>query len=175
VQIDNGRGRFCSKMCGIASNQHLLHAPEVKASRAAGLRLSIANGSINYPVGPANPCWKGGPSASYERFRPKLAAKMREYRKKNPEKVREWSQKRKASKTGKLPRGTVARLLELQRSTCAACRKSLKDGYHVDHIQALASGGKHIPKNIQLLCPTCNTKKGAKDPIDFMRSKGYLI
>ena len=33
---------------------------------------------------------------------------------------------------------------------------------HIDHKIPLAKGGKHIIGNIQILCPTCNIKKGAK-------------
>lgn len=49
------------------------------------------------------------------------------------------------------------------------------DGYHVDHIQPLALGGSNDKTNLQLLCPTCNTKKSAKHPIDFMQSRGLLL
>ena len=35
-------------------------------------------------------------------------------------------------------------------------------GYHVDHIRALADGGANDRTNLQLLCPTCNIKKGAR-------------
>lgn len=67
-------------------------------------------------------------------------------------------------------------LLKLQKNKCACCRGSLKKyGYHIDHIIPLAKGGKHENANIQLLCPSCNVRKSAKDPIEFMQSKGYLI
>ena len=175
TQVSAGQGRFCSKVCGISSNQHVMHTPAVKAARADGIRQAISSGRLTYRTGPDNPCWSGGPAASYERAKPKFAAKTRAYRKRNPEKVREWSQKRESRKTGRLPRGTVMRLIKLQKNTCAICRGSLKPGYHVDHILALARGGKHERNNIQLLCPPCNVRKGAKDPIDYMQSKGFLL
>jgi 5-methylcytosine-specific restriction endonuclease McrA len=35
-------------------------------------------------------------------------------------------------------------------------------GMHVDHIKPLAKGGKHCIKNLQLLTPVENMRKGAK-------------
>ena len=32
-----------------------------------------------------------------------------------------------------------------------------------------------LDTNIQLLRATCNTSKGAKDPIEFMQSRGFLL
>jgi hypothetical protein len=29
--------------------------------------------------------------------------------------------------------------------------------------------------NVQLLCPPCNLKKHAKDPIQFMQERGFLL
>lgn len=175
TQVDAGVGKFCSKECGISCNQHLLHADHVKKSRVVGIRRSIAEGRTVRRRGSDSPYWTGGAEASKARAKPKMAAKLREYRKRNPAKVREWSQKRSSAKTGRLPRGTVAKLLKLQREKCAICKCSLKAGYHVDHINPLARGGAHAALNIQLLCPPCNVRKSAKDPIEFMQSRGFLI
>jgi 5-methylcytosine-specific restriction endonuclease McrA len=35
-------------------------------------------------------------------------------------------------------------------------------GLHVDHVHPLSKGGKSTPENLQLLCPGCNTRKGAR-------------
>ena len=56
-----------------------------------------------------------------------------------------------------------------------ACTVSIADGYHVDHIQPLALGGSNDKANLQLLCPTCNLRKSAKHPVDFMRETGRLL
>lgn len=66
-------------------------------------------------------------------------------------------------------------LLEKQRNRCAACRKSLTDGYHVDHIVPLARGGSNDIGNIQLLCAACNLSKGHSDPIEWAWKKGRLL
>lgn len=63
----------------------------------------------------------------------------------------------------------VARVKVQQRNKCGACRQPLKK-YHVDHVVPLARGGTNEARNIQLLCPSCNCRKHARDPIEFMRS-----
>ena len=61
----------------------------------------------------------------------------------------------------------VRRKMREQGRRCATCRTPLgpvharPPGYHIDHIEALANGGVNTPSNIQLLCPTCNLRKGA--------------
>ncbi|MGL5935922.1 MAG: HNH endonuclease, partial [Cetobacterium sp.] len=36
-------------------------------------------------------------------------------------------------------------------------------------------GGAHCDSNVQLLCPTCNLRKAAKDPVVFMQEMGRLL
>jgi 5-methylcytosine-specific restriction endonuclease McrA len=81
---------------------------------------------------------------------------------------------RRRAMGGKFTQADVAARFDAQRGRCAACRARLKS-YHIDHITPLAKGGANIPANIQLLCPPCNMSKGATDPVDFMKSRGFLI
>jgi 5-methylcytosine-specific restriction endonuclease McrA len=77
---------------------------------------------------------------------------------------------------GAIDAGVVEFLMKAQRSICPACRATLAKGnYHLDHIKPLARGGTNHQTNLQLLCPPCNLSKSAKDPIDFMQSKGFLL
>jgi len=69
----------------------------------------------------------------------------------------------------------IKRLFIAQRGKCAYCRKSLRAGYHVDHIQPLSLGGAGGPENLQLTCATCNLKKSYLDPLDFARRIGRLL
>ncbi len=45
----------------------------------------------------------------------------------------------------------------------------------LDHIQPLALGGRTDKTNLQLLCPTCNLKKGAKPPERWAAENGRLL
>lgn len=125
--------------------------------------------------------------------RERLNAIAAEYRAANPEKSKAISAKWAASNPeagrlrchsrrarerkngGKLSIGLSAKLIKLQCGKCACCGLSLGDDYHLDHIVPLALGGANEDWNIQLLRSTCNLKKNAKHPIDYMQSKGILL
>lgn len=66
-------------------------------------------------------------------------------------------------------------LYSSQQGKCVVCRKNLNNKYDVDHILPLSKGGRNDKYNIQLLCSLCNKQKAAKDPIEFMQSRGYLL
>jgi 5-methylcytosine-specific restriction endonuclease McrA len=125
-----------------------------------------------------------------------INAYARQYRIKNPEKVREkqrlWCaanrDKRKAlwqnrrvrtsNATGSFSARDIRDLMKEQRGKCAyfkICGTSIKNEYHIDHIVALINGGTNFRSNLQLLCPRCNLMKGSKDPIEFSQMHGLLI
>lgn len=178
-QLDMGQGRYCSNPCAIKDGSlGNARTPEAQAKRVATWRKSFAAGRIVIRTGPSNPCWKGGREAAQARItKEQKAAMTRSYRRRNPEKVREFAQRRNAKrgKGAKLPAGTVARLLLLQGRKCAICRASVASGYHVDHIYPIAKGGTHTPDNVQILCPTCNVRKSDKHPIRYMQERGMLL
>lgn len=84
---------------------------------------------------------------------------------------------RKKSADGSHTASDIQDLKRLQKGRCAYswCRADLSRGCHVDHIEALASGGSNDRSNIQLLCPTCNRKKHVKDSLVFARENGLLL
>jgi len=76
---------------------------------------------------------------------------------------------------GNLSKGLSAKLCKLQKGKCACCMKFLSGNYHLDHVMPIALGGENSDRNIQLLCQQCNQSKHAKHPVDFMRSRGFLL
>ena len=102
-----------------------------------------------------------------------IAEARKEYRARNREKCREWANERKAKQRaggGGLSRGYVVTLFKRQCGLCVACHADLQvTGKHIDHIVAISNGGLHCDENVQLLCPTCNRRKSAKDFDVFLR------
>jgi 5-methylcytosine-specific restriction endonuclease McrA len=76
----------------------------------------------------------------------------------NPNLERIKAAKRRSSKDA-LPKDIVDKLLILQNWVCRCCNKSLKDGYHLDHIIPISRGGGNLENNMQLLTPKCNMQK----------------
>jgi 5-methylcytosine-specific restriction endonuclease McrA len=61
----------------------------------------------------------------------------------------------------------VYKLLSQPNLTCEYCGVDVVGSAHVDHRVPLALGGAHAVDNLQILCPDCNTRKGAKPPDEF--------
>lgn len=116
------------------------------------------------------------------RMKDKYPGYLAEYRARNPEKCSEHSRNRRARKRnaeGSHTATDIARIFEHQRGLCANCHaklfKSGKQTFHVDHIVPLAKGGSNWPDNLQCLCPQCNNRKRAKDPIAWANENGRLL
>jgi 5-methylcytosine-specific restriction endonuclease McrA len=176
-QLKNGIGRFCSARCSASNYSRTDKFKQERLFAGETYKKNLAAGVFARSTGPDSPLWTGGPVAAMRRHiaSGKAAESARRYRKANPDKVREWASKRSFGYAGRLPRGTVARLLKLQRNKCAFCACDVSKGFHVDHVMPLAKGGKHEPLNIQILCPTCNVRKSARHPIDYAQMHGRLL
>jgi 5-methylcytosine-specific restriction endonuclease McrA len=116
------------------------------------------------------------------RFRTRNPERHRQHTKNwainHPDKAKANWRNKSARKRGALGRHTVSdikNLLALQKRKCVYCQASIKTKWHVDHIIPLVRGGTNWPYNLQLLCPACNMKKHAKDPIAFAQQVGFLI
>lgn len=107
------------------------------------------------------------------------APKAREWRINNPDGVTRNNANRRSrerSNGGKLSSDIVTRLMKRQKGKCVCCSVSLtRANRHLDHIMPIARGGPNDDGNVQLLCAPCNISKRARDPIEFMQSRGFLL
>ena len=102
----------------------------------------------------------------------------RKWRRENPEKNAAMQTRRRAAKKnagGSHTADDLARIREMQNGKCAVYKCKLKGFGSVDHITALSRGGSDNPANLQILCRSCNSQKHARDPIEFMQSRGFLL
>lgn len=105
---------------------------------------------------------------------------MRKWREQNPDKSRLSAKRQKARRRGAtvetITKAQIETLFKNQRGRCAICAKKIEMATkHIDHIKAIAQGGKHEIGNLQLTCAACNMTKQDKDPIDFMQKLGFLL
>lgn len=91
-----------------------------------------------------------------------------------------WQRNRNAkvkNSIGSHTAGDIELIRNAQRDKCAMpdCRCDLTSKGHVDHIMPISRGGSNWPRNLQLLCGSCNHQKHSKDPLDFARKRGLLL
>ena len=114
----------------------------------------------------------------YQRNTAEIARRHADWRSENKELQSTYRNRRRAlnaNAEGSHTAADIAELLTLQKYKCACCRTSVRDSYHVDHVKPLSKGGGNGRENIQILCQKCNLSKSAKDPLDFMQSRGFLL
>lgn len=102
---------------------------------------------------------------------------IRLWRVKNPEKFRAYSANRRSAikSSGSHTGEDIKKILQSQKFRCACCWLDIKEKYHIDHIMPLALGGSNRRENLQALCPGCNLRKSAKDPIKWANERGMLL
>jgi 5-methylcytosine-specific restriction endonuclease McrA len=123
-------------------------------------------------------------------YREARNAEISEWKRLNPEKVRAWKaawRRTPVARVASRLRERLARpvgrgvarhcrdLLVRQKWLCAVCAGDLRDGKHLDHIIPIAAGGGSVAGNFQWLCQPCNLAKSARNPIEFMQSRGLLL
>lgn len=107
---------------------------------------------------------------TYEKHKAKHFAKSARWVREHPEARAAIMDRRRAAAvgaTGSYTADDVRHLLRTQGRVCRYCDCQLTK-FHVDHFVPLAGGGSNGPDNLVLSCPTCNFRKGAKMPWDWM-------
>lgn len=81
-------------------------------------------------------------------------------------------QKAATPKEHKLTLSQWEKILKAQNNKCAVCgiRFTEDNPPTEDHIKPLSKGGEHTSINIQALCRSCNSSKGAKEALDKIQS-----
>lgn len=105
-------------------------------------------------------------------------ARMKIYRDNNKDYFLQKSKDRRAmlaKSEGSHTLKDIRKILKLQKYRCANCKKNVKDNYHADHIYPISRGGNNSSDNLQILCPRCNIRKHAQDPIEWAQKNGRLI
>lgn len=122
--------------------------------RAAGDRWAAAN---KPKVAAMARRWR---QANRERF----VLMVREWRHANPELVRRSKVRRRAleANAGAFTETAIIRQLITQAGKCAGCQCDIVKDFTTDHKLPLTRGGKSTPKNLQLLCLSCNSSKGTR-------------
>jgi 5-methylcytosine-specific restriction endonuclease McrA len=69
---------------------------------------------------------------------------------------------RQKNAPGKFTAADIRLLMVQQNGQCKLCGVMIILKFHIDHIVPLVAGGSNWPFNLQLLCPTCNMKKGSR-------------
>ena len=114
--------------------------------------------------------------AEYERHRDAYIARAKLAKDKNPERTRSYSRlasglrraKSASAVIEKIPVGILEQQLVTQGFKCPYCRCAISLRHsHIDHIVPFKRGGKHVPENIQLTCPSCNCRNASKPPEVF--------
>lgn len=101
----------------------------------------------------------------------KIATQKKVWEAANADKMRASSANKAAKRRAWTNSGMTSRELgewsKAQAKTCHWCDLDCADNFHIDHYFPLSKGGSHTPDNLVIACPTCNMRKGAKDPEVF--------
>jgi len=107
----------------------------------------------------------------YASDREKYQSRNKTWKKANPDKLKAQDFRRRARMSGGTL--TAAEIKAIVAQDCFWCGTDCADDFHLDHIVPISKGGRNSRCNIAVSCPTCNTKKNAKDLSDWLREIGW--
>jgi|DEB0MinimDraft_6_1074348.scaffolds.fasta_scaffold53708_3 5-methylcytosine-specific restriction endonuclease McrA len=109
----------------------------------------------------------------YEENREKKLKQAAEWAANNKEKVRDikknYKFRRRSIESNGMNSAELTEWKNNQEKICFWCLSKCDSEYHIDHIQPLAKGGKHIAENLAISCPGCNLTKNARTPEEFIK------
>jgi 5-methylcytosine-specific restriction endonuclease McrA len=120
---------------------------------------------------------KESKAITYQKYRDARLATIAAWQAANPERYKTIQRSgilnriaRKRGADGKFTAADIRALGEHQNWRCAnpLCACDLTNGYDIDHQMPLSRGGSNWPTNLQLLCGSCNRRKGALTMLEFM-------
>lgn len=109
----------------------------------------------------------------------KLKANKVKYVAENKELIKEIktsykSRRRATERTGDNTR-IILEWRRAQVKNCKWCGVDCEVGYHVDHVVPLSKGGTHTVDNLCIACPSCNLRKNAMMPDEFIEYRKRMI
>lgn len=113
----------------------------------------------------------------WQKNKKRLSERFKKYSRENKDYFRAKCAERRALKMagGSHTKEDIEEIMSMQGGKCAYCKSGISKKYHVDHIIPLSKGGSNQRSNLQCLCPSCNMRKSAKDPVDWAQEIGLLI
>lgn len=106
-------------------------------------------------------------------------ARHERWRRANPERFKVHifasNHKRRQQKKGGMTGGETKAWFDAQKKVCHWCGANCADLPTIDHVAPLSKGGEHVVRNLVIACKPCNSRKHAKDPIEWAQMNGKLL
>jgi hypothetical protein len=111
-------------------------------------------------------------SMTLEEWRAKLAARVKEYARLNPEKIAEKDARRRARESNTLCTLTKSEIREMKAAGCMFCGSG--EDLVIAHDTPVSKGGHTTRGNTFCLCATCNRQMSAKDLQQTLKQKSFI-
>jgi len=176
-EVKAGRGKFCSRPCSMnfygrkksfAKNKNRVHKNCQNCGASIFIKPSHAHTEGKFCSIPCRSSFYKSNGTQAGKNNPRFSHGQSHF-------SGFYSSQRRTSE-GVFTETDIEEIKEKQQHKCANCLNSIQGKeYHIDHIIPVSKNGTNWPHNIQILCPTCNLKKSAKDPIYWAQENGRLI